>query len=394
MEAAVFLVKIKDLISIFQVKDVFDILIIAGLIYIFLILFIKTRSLSILIGIITLVVLYGVAFFFNLSLTKMVLSSFFGIFFVVLAIVFQNELRRFFAFLGVLGMKKKIFVPPEETIKTIIKTVLRLAKEKTGAIIVFPGRELIDRHTEGGVFLNGKISECLLLSIFDTDSPGHDGALIIEGDKVKKFAVHLPLSENIELTKGYGTRHRAAVGLSERTDSLSLVVSEEKGTISIIRNGEMKIVSSAEDLEKRLTDFFREKFPQKKLPNYKIFLRKNAFPLAISLGLAVLFWLVFSYQLTNIQRNFIVPVEFRNLPNDYAVESVSEPDVVVTLSGYERDFKTLDPESLKISLDVSEMDLGWHKVLIKNDFIKAPTEFKAVNIEPMSIKFNLTKAKH
>lgn len=277
-------------------KDIFDILIIAGLIYIFLILFIKTKSLPILIGIITMAVLYGVAFFLNLSLTKMVLNSFFGMFLVVLAIIFQKELRRFFEFLGVLGMKKKIFVPAEDTIKMIVKTALRLAKETTGAIIVFPGRELIDRHTEGGVLLNGKISGSLLLSIFDKTSPGHDGALIIEGDRVKKFAVHLPLSENIELTKKYGTRHRAAVGLSERTDSLSLVVSEEKGIISIIRNGEMKIVSSAEDLEKKLAGFFAEKFPKKKLPNYKIFLRKNAVPMVISLGLAVIFWFAFSYQ--------------------------------------------------------------------------------------------------
>jgi uncharacterized protein (TIGR00159 family) len=375
-------------------KDIFDILIIAGLIYIFLILFIKTRSLPILIGIITLVVLYGVAFFLNLSLTKMVLNSFFGMFLVVLAIIFQKELRRFFEFIGILGIKKKIFVPTEDTIKMIIKTVLRFAKEKTGAIIVFSGRELIDRHVEGGVLLNGKISSSLLLSIFDKTSPGHDGALIIEGDKVKRFAVHLPLSENIELTKKYGTRHRAAVGLSERTDSLSLVVSEEKGIISIIRNGEMKIVSSAEDLEKRLASFFAEKFPKKKMPNYKIFLRKNAVPMAISLGLAAIFWFAFSYQLTNIQRSFIVPVEFRNLQNDYTVESITEPDVVVTLSGYERDFKLLDPESLKISLDVSKMSLGWHKVIIKNDFIKAPSGFKAVNIEPISIGFNLTKPKN
>lgn len=278
-----------------EAKDILDILIIAAFIYIFLILFIKARSLPVLIGVITLAALYGVAFFLNLSLTKMILKSFFGMFLIILAIIFQRELRRFFEFIGVLGMKKKIFVPAEDTIKMIAKTALLFAKEKTGAIIVFPGRELIDRHLEGGVLLNGKISRQLLLSLFDKTSPGHDGALIVEGDRVKKFAVHLPLSENIELTKRYGTRHRAAVGLSERTDSLSLVVSEEKGTILIVRNGEMKTVSSTEDIEKRLLSFFSEKFPGKKLHNYKIFLRKNIIPLTISFGLAMIFWLIFNY---------------------------------------------------------------------------------------------------
>lgn len=291
-----FLLKIKDLVSVFQIKDVFDILIITALIYIFLILFIKTKSLPILFGIITLAILYGVSFFLDLPLTKIVLNSFFGMFLVVLAVIFQRELRRFFEFIGILGMNKKIFVSTDDTIKIIIKAVLRFAEEKTGAIIVFPGRELIDRHIEGGVLLNGKISKFLLLSIFDKNSPGHDGALIVDGDKVKKFAVHLPLAENIQLDKKYGTRHRAAVGLSQRTDSLILVVSEERGDISIANHGELKAISSTEELEKIFANFFVEKSPKKNLSNYKIFFQKNIIPLTISLGLAVLFWLILNYQ--------------------------------------------------------------------------------------------------
>lgn len=280
-----------------DIKDIFDILIIATFIYLFLILFIKTRSLPILFGVIILTILYGTTTFFNLPLTKMILNSFFGMFFIVLAIIFQRELRRFFAFIGILGIKKRNLTPTENTIKIVVETIIRFAKEKIGAIIIFPGREIVDAYLEGGVLLNGKISGSLLLSIFDQTSPGHDGAMIVEGDRVKKFAVHLPLSENIELTKKYGTRHRAAVGLSERTDALSLVVSEERGVISAVRNGEIKIISSAEELEKTLNNFFAEKFSNKKLNNYKIFLRKNIIPATISLGAAILFWLIFNYHL-------------------------------------------------------------------------------------------------
>lgn len=384
-----FLSQLKDAILNFQAKDFFDILIIAFLVYVVLKLFIKTKSIPILAGIIILVLLYGLAIFFNFPLTKNVLRSFFGMFLIILAIIFQRELRRFLGFLGVLGMRKEINLPQEETLRIITETIFHFAKNKIGALIVFPGMESIERHIEGGVYLNGKLSESLLSSIFDKNSSGHDGAVTIEGDRVKKFSVHLPLAENLEISKKYGTRHRAAIGITERSDTLCVIVSEERGLVSISRDGRIKFVSSVENLEKELRDFFEEKFPRKSAHGYKNFIKKNAVPFFVSVISALVFWFIFSYQSINIQKSFLASVEFRYLPEGSIVEDLSEPEIIVTLSGLDRDFKILDSELVKVSIDVSEMKSGWHKVIINKDLVKMPSGFSIVNIDPLSIKFKL-----
>ncbi len=290
-----FLSRLNNAILNFQAKDFFDILIIAFLVYVVLKLFIKTRSIPILAGIIILVLLYGLAILFDFSLTESVLRSFFGIFFIILAIIFQRELRRFFGFLGVLGMRREINLPHTDILKIVAETVFHFAKKRTGALVVFPGLESIDRYTEGGFLLNGRISEQIFESIFDKNSAGHDGAVIIENDRLKKFAVHLPLTDNPQVSKKYGTRHRAAIGVTERSDALCIVVSEERGDVSVAKDGILKIVNNPSDIEVRLNNFFLERFPQKSKGGYKNFLKKNIMHMLISVSFAVIFWIIFNY---------------------------------------------------------------------------------------------------
>lgn len=390
-EALIFFSEIGNLIKGFQLKDVFDILIISAIAYVFVVLFVRTKSIPMLIGIIFLVLLYGLTSIFNLPLTKMFFNSFFGMFLVVLVVIFQKELRRLFEFIGFLGLKKRTSAPNYDSLGIILKAVKKFAKNKIGALIVFPGAEMIDGRVDGGILLNGKISEPLLLSIFDDSSPGHDGAVIIRGDKIERFGVHLPLAENFEAVRKFGTRHRAALGLSEKSDALCIVVSEERGTVSLARNGEIKDIARDKEIEKEVRGFFEEKFSGKKISKYKKFLKKNIIPICLSLGVAFIFWAVFNYQPAVIQKNYLVPVEFRNLPADFILDNLSDSEIVVTLSGFEKDFKILDPASVKISLDVSETKLGWHKILVSKDSVKKPSDFTIVSIEPASVKFRLAK---
>jgi hypothetical protein len=290
-------------------------------------------------------------------------------------------------------MKRKMAIPDDDVLKIISRAVGKFAASKTGALLVFPGREPIDRHTEGGFLLNGRISDPLLVSIFDKNSPGHDGALIIEGGRAKKFGAHLPLAEHLDSVKKYGTRHSAALGIAERSDALCIVVSEERGEISVARDGRIKKITKEENLETELRSFFNEKFPQRSAKNYKKFLKKNTVPIALSLVLAMAFWIAFNFQQAVVQRNFLAPVEVKNLQDNYTIENISEPELIVTLSGYERDFDLFDPSSLRVSIDVSGMKIGWHKVLITKENIKEPFSLDIVNIEPSNIKFSLLKKK-
>jgi len=390
---AVFFSEIGNLAKNFQLKDFLDIAIIVVIVYIFLVLFIRTKSIRILFGVLFLTALYGLAIFLNLSLSRMFFNSFFGMFLVILAVVFQRELRKLFELIGILGMRKKILFPAENELKIVVEVVGEFSRNKTGALIIFPGLEPIDRHIEGGIYLNGKISKQVLLSIFDKNSPGHDGALVVEGDKIRKFGVHLPLADGIEIAKRHGTRHRAALGLSERTDALSLVVSEETGMISLARGGQLSAVKNPEELEEKLEDFSKEKFPREENKKYKKLIKRNIVPIAVSLGLALVFWSAFNFQAAVVQKNFLATVEFKNLPQNSVIENLSDSEIVLTLSGLDRDFKLLDPGSLKISVDIAGMKPGWHKVLIEKENVKKPSDLKIVKTEPTSVKFTLAAKK-
>ena len=143
--------------------------------------------------------------------------------------------------------------------------------------------------------LDGRLSESLLLSIFDPSSPGHDGAVIIENGRVKKFGVYLPLGKDIEAVRNFGTRHLAALGLSDVSDALIVAVSEEKGTISIFRDKLFSVVENEIQLEKILNKFFEDTFPQTKIKDFKKIFKDRLAPFISSLVLAFVFWAVFSF---------------------------------------------------------------------------------------------------
>ena len=227
--------------------NLLDVSITAVFIYAALALLRKTQSLFIFRGIATLIFVYIVAFFLNLKLTSSIFGSFFSFFVIILVVLFQKELRRFFENFSV-----SFFNPfaeedipiHKESIDMVANSVKYFAKKKIGALIVLTGKQHVERFFEGGYVMDGKVSEPLLLSIFDTRTPGHDGAVIIDNGLIKKFGTHLPLSENFKKYGNLGTRHTAGLGLSERTDALIIIVSEERGTITIARHGVLKIVDT------------------------------------------------------------------------------------------------------------------------------------------------------
>lgn len=376
-------------------RDFFDILIMAFLIYLAVKLLREAHSVSVFIGILTLLGLYGIALLFDLSLTSLTLQSFFGVFLIIIAIIFQGELRRFFSTFGFLGIARRLTPPSEATIETVTRSIGQMIAKKIGALIVFPGREPIDRHLEGGYHLNGEISEPLLLSIFDETSPGHDGATIIENNRIKKFAVHLPLSERIDGIRHFGLRHRAAVGLSERSDAFVVVVSEEKGVISVSRNGKLTQIKNEEELKAKLIHFYAEKFPQMNLVNFFRWLFKNIFLFAISILMAFGIFFFMNSKFTFVQRNFVVAPEFSNIPADISINSFIPQELILTLKGRGSDFDAFQRENLRLVINIGAVkDIskpGKHRVSIGPENIKLPFKLSVVEIEPDEIQI-FTKA--
>jgi diadenylate cyclase len=217
---------------------VIDILIVAFLLYQVLMVVRGTRAGHILVGILIMVVLYGVAVWAGLEALRSVLSFIVPYLGLAIIVLFQSEIRRTLARIGRKRWMSAGFRAPE-SIHEIVLAVEYLSTQKTGAIIVLERDIGLRTFVESGVRLDALISRDLLLSIFRPGMPLHDGAVIIQKDRIAAAACFLPLTTNPALSRTLGTRHRAAIGITEETDCLSVVVSEETGRISVACYGEI-----------------------------------------------------------------------------------------------------------------------------------------------------------
>jgi uncharacterized protein (TIGR00159 family) len=226
------LASIQDVPLIFSSissKEILDIVLVSLAIYIILLFVKQTKSYFVLSVSLALIALNFFSQNLNLTLTRSILQPLSTLTFIIIAIVFQREIRRFFRWIttGQQHLFSRTHTISRGVSGEIAESLLYMADKRIGAIIVFPGRQEIDDIIEGGQPLSGMITKEILLSIFDTGSAGHDGAVIIENDFIKLFGAHLPLARNYNFRKA-GTRHRAATGITEDTDAIALVVSEER----------------------------------------------------------------------------------------------------------------------------------------------------------------------
>lgn len=379
----------------FHLSDLLDIAVVAFFIYVALILFKRARSSAILIGIAILVAVYGVARFFNFYMTTLLLQSFFGVSIIILAILFQDELRRFFEILAGWGRGKKGPVVPENTaLEEFLQAVLHLANNKKGALIVFPGIENTARYIEGEKTLDGLVSEELLLSLFDPSSPGHDGAVVIEKGRITSFGGHLPLSSNFAGLDKHGTRHAAALGLSERSDALLIVISEERGTISIARNGILWQAAGLNDLRDTITGFFAEKFPKEPQSLLAGFIKKNTNQKITAAGIAFLLWIFISASTETIQRDIVLPISYSGLPDGVIVTSAAPKEVTVTLEGRgSLPFESSNEGNTKVQIEGNKLKLGWNVIRLDENNVIRPRNLSALGISPKEVQVKLEKFK-
>src|SRR5918996_2343736 len=207
--------------------EIIDVIFVAVLLYTAIVWARQTRAAFVVRGIIILGAIYIAARYLDLQMTAWIFQGFFAILLIIIVVIFQEELRQFFERIALWSLKSKSRRPlGAETVDILVRTMADFTKDRIGALIVIRGNDPLERHITGGIPLDGKLSEPLLKSIFDPHSPGHDGAVIVEGGQITRFAVHLPLSKDISQTAHVGTRHSAALGLAELCDALCLVVSE------------------------------------------------------------------------------------------------------------------------------------------------------------------------
>ena len=242
--------------------DIAEIIILAVLIYHILLWIKTTRAWSLVKGFVVIFAFLLVAVFTGMDTILWIAGNIFDIGIIALVIVFQPELRKALEQLGqkniiadILALdaakeEKETF--SDRTVDAIVKACVEMSKVKTGALIVIENNVPLGEYERTGITLDAQVSSQLLLNIFEHNTPLHDGAIIVRGNRVISATCYLPLSDNMTLSKELGTRHRAAVGISEVSDAMTVVVSEETGAISITQYSEIKRHVSPEVLREQL----------------------------------------------------------------------------------------------------------------------------------------------
>ncbi|NLZ83056.1 MAG: TIGR00159 family protein [Clostridiales bacterium] len=229
--------------------DIIEIILLAFIIY-HLVKWVKnTRAWTLVKGLVVIMIFWLFALIFELNVILWIISNTISVGIIAVIIVFQPEFRKALEQLGQKNIVKSILYFddsrdknerfPDSTVDGIIRATFELAKTKTGALIVIEQTTPLNEYEHTGIMIDSFISSELLINIFEHNTPLHDGAVILRRDRIVAATCYLPLSDNMQLSKELGTRHRAALGISEVSDSLTIVVSEETGKVSIARGGKL-----------------------------------------------------------------------------------------------------------------------------------------------------------
>lgn len=259
--------------------DIVEIFIITFLLYHILLWIKNTRAWALLKGVVVIGVFVLIAAIFNMNTILWIVTNVFSIAAIAIVVVLQPELRKALEELG----RKNFFSSilsfdswkaedgrfSDRTVNEITKACVEMGKVKTGALIVIEQEQSLGEYERTGIDVDGIISSQLLINIFEHNTPLHDGAVIVRGNRVVSATCYLPLSDNMELSKDLGTRHRAGVGISEVTDSMTVIVSEETGKISIAYGGKLERGLDAERLKQRLLDIQNKPAEEKKRKLWK-----------------------------------------------------------------------------------------------------------------------------
>lgn len=256
--------QISQIFTNIRIRDIIDILLVAVLIYKLFTLIKETRAEQLTKGIVTLLLLTKISDWLELFTINWILNKAMTVGTLAILIVFQPELRRGLEYIGRGSYFTKSFVEMRgenfsKTVNEIVDATASLSRQKIGALIVLERKTGLNEVAETGTEINGLVSSNLLINIFIPNTPLHDGAVIIKEDRIKAAACFLPLTDNSDLSKELGTRHRAAIGISERSDSLALIVSEETGAISIAESGKIARHLDTKTLEQILLNMYKPK---------------------------------------------------------------------------------------------------------------------------------------
>jgi len=370
-----------SVLSSLRWTDIIDILFISYVLFRLYILFRATPVLRVLIGIGILWIIQRLAVWLNLVVTSWAIQGIIAAAAIIVIVVFRNELR---SVLQAKNLRAMLWGYTHEVVQTPIDVIAEaafdLAKKHHGALIVFEQKDDLKDEVHSGTPWNGIVSKEMILSIFWPDNPVHDGAAIVQGNRISQVGAILPVSGSKDLPSHYGTRHRAAAGLAELTDAIVIVVSEETGKVVIARNGRFRNVRGKNELVRLLKTSLNQDWKTKGLSGRKHKLELPVAALASFLFVTAI-WLGFTRGLDTLI-TLDVPIEYINRSPEMEILEASVHTVRFQLSVSGTILKSINPDQVQVRLDLSKAIVGQNSFTITNENIKLPPGVLLKKMEP------------
>lgn len=368
-------------------QDAVDIALTSYILFRFYVLFRGTYVFRVITGLALLWVFQRITVSMGLIVSSWAIQGIMAVAAIIIIVVFRNEIRSVLQAKNLKSILWGFSNKGEHTpVEMIVESVYELARARTGALIVFPGKEDLKEVVQSGIPLNGLVSKEMIKSIFWRDNPVHDGAAIIDGDHITEVGAILPLSRREDLPSYHGTRHRAAAGLAENTDALVVVVSEERGSVSVAKGSHVKV----EKRKEGLVDILQEHLgvSGKRWGHVK----KQNLEFGVAALVSIVFiagvWFSFTRGLDTLIM-LEIPVEYMNRDSEMKIMKTSVNSVKINLSGSGALIKSIRPDQVKVRLDLSKAVVGPNTFNLTQENITVPPGVVLKNIEPSVVEVTL-----
>jgi diadenylate cyclase len=382
---------LKDLIHVFRWQDGLDIIILAFVFYRLYLRLRRKRALRMILAILALPFFYIIAQWIDLPLSVWSLQNLWAVILLVLVVIFQQEIREV---LGSVSLPTFFFGRSERLTSKILDKIteaaFQMANKGMGGIIVLQRRDDLDEFIHGETLIDSEVDEDILVSIFNPQSPLHDGAVIIQGDRIRYATALLPVSQSPSLPKEWGTRHRAGLGITEVSDAECIIISEERKEVLFAHKGNVERKEGREELKKSMATFssFQERKSREKRWLQRLF---NDLPVkAFFLFLVCLLW-IFVIGIHQGMISFNIPIEYYSIPQNLEISGQPPKEIKVRLKGSQRLLSSLNPDHIRAQVNLSGAHPGANQVALSEMNINVPSGITVTHLYPQNIKIQLSQ---
>ncbi|MGA2464908.1 MAG: diadenylate cyclase [Thermodesulfobacteriota bacterium] len=381
----------KDLIHVFRWQDGLDIIILAFVFYRLYLRLRRKRALRMILAILALPFFYIIAQWIDLPLSVWSLQNLWAVILLVLVVIFQQEIREV---LGSVSLPTFFFGRSERLTSKILDKIteaaFQMANKGMGGIIVLQRRDDLDEFIHGETLIDSEVDEDILVSIFNPQSPLHDGAVIIQGDRIRYATALLPVSQSTSLPKEWGTRHRAGLGITEVSDAECIIISEERKEVLFAHKGNVERKEGREELKKSMATLssFQERKSREKRWLQRLF---NDLPVkAFFLFLVCLLW-IFVIGIRQGMISFNIPIEYYSIPQNLEISGQPPKEIKVRLNGSQRLLSSLNPDHIRAQVNLSGAHPGANQVALSEMNINVPSGITVTHLYPQNIRIQLAQ---